>query len=174
MTVSRATTRYHDEEFQRPGVKLLPAELFATRDDLALTTVLGSCVAACLYDPVLKIGGMNHFMLPGAPVDESKDPAWGTRYGTPAMDTLIQDLLALGARRERLEAKVFGGAAVLSGLSKLNVGARNAAFVRDHLAQAGIRLVAEDLEGPDPRRVTFLPATGLVRLRRLPRNDNLL
>lgn len=171
MTSSRATTRYHDTEYQRPGIKVLPAQLYATDEEVPISTVLGSCVAACLYDPIARVGGMNHFMLPDAPTDPAVDPVWATRYGKPAMEALIRELLSLGARQERLEAKVFGGAMVLPGMNRLNVGTRNAAFVRHYLQQVGMRKVAEDLEGVDPRRVTLMPTTGVVRVRRLPRSD---
>ena len=133
-----ATNRYYDNNFQRPGVKLLPNEFFVTREDMVLATVLGSCVAACIQDPVAGIGGMNHFMLP----DD-------------------------GAKRERLEAKVFGGAAVLAAMTTLNIGDRNSEFVRRYLALEKVRITAEDLQGQHPRKVCFMPATGQVMVKKL-------
>ena len=105
-------TRYHDKAFGCEAVKILPGEYFATDGDMALVTVLGSCVAACLRDPVAGVGGMNHFMLPRD--DTSGALSRSARYGAYAMEVLINQLMRMGARRERLEAKVFGGGNVLA------------------------------------------------------------
>jgi chemotaxis protein CheD len=133
-------------------------------DDTALTTTLGSCVAACIRDPVLKIGGMNHFLLPDGNVGDGA-PA---RYGSYAMELLINDLLKRGAHRKRLEAKVFGGANVLKGFTSNPVGTRNAEFVRQYLRAEHIPVIAEDLLGIHPRKVWFFPQTGRVVVQRLP------
>lgn len=163
-----ATTPYHDPVFQRPGVKLMPGELYATDEDRVMATVLGSCVAVCLYDQDAGVGGMNHYMLPGGTLDPTQ-PAGSMRYGQPAMDALIDQVLRLGARRDRLQAKAFGGAAVIVGMTNINVGARNVAFLHAYLAREGIPLVAADLDGDRARSVVFHPRSGAVRLRRLPR-----
>ncbi|MCG5074964.1 chemoreceptor glutamine deamidase CheD [Paraburkholderia tagetis] len=165
-----ATNRYFDSHFQRPGVKLLPNEFFTTSDDMVLVTVLGSCVAACIQDRTAGIGGMNHFMLPDDGADASNTlPAASDamRYGAYAMEVLINELIKAGGRRERFEAKVFGGAAVLAGMTTMNIGDRNAAFVRRYLATESIRIVAEDLQGSHPRKVAFLPRTGQVMVKKL-------
>lgn len=125
---------------------------------LAIATVLGSCVAACIRDPVAAVGGMNHFMLP-----TSDTGAWGQasrslRYGNFAMERLINDLLMRGARRERLEAKVFGGARLLADLT--GIGERNAAFVRHYLEAEGLALLAADLLGTEARRLIYMPVSG--------------
>lgn len=156
--------RYHDARFQTMAAKLLPTQYLAVDDDTALTTVLGSCVAACIRDPLLKIGGMNHFLLPDGQVGDGA-PA---RYGSYAMELLINDLLKRGAHRKRLEAKVFGGANVLKGFTSNPVGTRNAEFVRQYLLAEHIPILAEDLCGIHPRKIWFFPSTGRVVVQRLP------
>jgi chemotaxis protein CheD len=162
-----ASNRYFDSNFQRPGVKLLPNEFFVTREDMVLATVLGSCVAACIQDPVAGIGGMNHFMLPDDGADSSRATSDSMRYGAYAMEVLLNELIKGGARRERLEAKVFGGAAVLAAMTTLNIGDRNSEFVRRYLALEKVRITAEDLQGQHPRKVCFMPATGQVMVKKL-------
>ncbi|HTH62517.1 MAG TPA: chemoreceptor glutamine deamidase CheD [Paraburkholderia sp.] len=162
-----ATNRYFDSHFNRPGVKLLPNEFYTTNEDMVLVTVLGSCVAACIQDRTAGIGGMNHFMLPDDGADVGHTAATSMRYGAYAMEVLINELIKAGGRRERLEAKVFGGAAVLAGMTTMNIGDRNSAFVRRYLATEQIRIVAEDLQGSHPRKVAFLPRTGQVMVKKL-------
>nr|WP_295376043.1 chemoreceptor glutamine deamidase CheD [Pseudoxanthomonas sp.] len=156
--------RYHDARFQTPAAKLLPTQYLVVDDDTALVTVLGSCVAACIRDPLLKLGGMNHFLLPDGQAGDGAP----SRYGSFAMELLINDLLKRGASRSRLEAKVFGGANVLKGFTSNPVGTRNAEFVRRYLDTERIPVVAEDLCGIHPRKVWFFAATGRVVVQRLP------
>jgi chemotaxis protein CheD len=167
-------TRYHDKAFACEAVKILPGEYFATDRDMALVTVLGSCVAACLRDPVAGIGGMNHFMLPND--DTSGAVSRSARYGAYAMEVLINQLMRMGAKRDRLEAKVFGGGAVVPGLASVNIGEANASFAMDYLRAERIPVSAEDLMGSDPRKVYFFPRTGkvLVRMLRTLRNTTIL
>jgi len=148
-------------------VKLMPTQFYTTGEDMVLVTVLGSCVAACIQDRAAGIGGMNHFMLPDDGADVGQPAAHSMRYGAYAMEVLINELIKAGGRRERLEAKVFGGAAVLAGMTTMNIGDRNAAFVRRYLATEQIRIVAEDMLGPHPRKVAFLPRTGQVMVKKL-------
>ncbi|MGQ9685989.1 MAG: chemoreceptor glutamine deamidase CheD [Thiobacillaceae bacterium] len=157
---------YHDRTFDMEAAKLLPGEYYATGREMLLVTVLGSCVAACIHDPKTGIGGMNHFMLPegGDPHDLMSASA---RYGSYAMEVLVNQLVKLGANRSRLEAKVFGGAAVLRGFTTVNVGEANSDFVLDYLAQERIRVVSQDLRGIHPRKVYFFPATGRVLVKKL-------
>ena len=121
-----ATNRYFDKNFDAEAAKILPGEYFVTSQGMLLVTVLGSCVAACIRDCDSGIGGMNHFMLPD---DGGRGESVGTsaRYGTYAMEVLINHLLKLGARRHRLEAKVFGGGAVLAS-NGMSVNADAAAY----------------------------------------------
>jgi chemotaxis protein CheD len=162
--------RFWDPQINSWNVKILPGEYYVTRGEEAISTVLGSCISACVRDPVRNVGGMNHFMLPedaSTGPNNWLDPAIGlaTRYGSYAMESLINDLLKLGATRERLEIKVFGGGRVLSGVT--DVGARNIAFVRSYLELEGYRILAEDLGGTTPRKVVYFPNTGRVKMRRL-------
>ncbi|MCA8094544.1 chemoreceptor glutamine deamidase CheD [Burkholderia anthina] len=162
-----AANRYFDHHFERPGVKLLPNEFYTTSEDMVLMTVLGSCVAACLHDPFAGIGGMNHFMLPDDGADAGAAASESMRYGAYAMEVLINELIKAGGRRERFEAKVFGGAAVLAGMTTINIGDRNADFVRRYLALERIRITAEDLQGVHPRKVAFMPHTGRAMVKKL-------
>jgi chemotaxis receptor (MCP) glutamine deamidase CheD len=116
-------------------VKVLPGEYFVFDEDILIMTTLGSCIAACLWDRETRIGGMNHFMLPegGGSVSD------GGRYGSYAMELLINELIKRGATRSTLEAKVFGGGAVISGMNSMNVGERNTKFVLDYLQTERIR-----------------------------------
>ncbi len=143
--------------------------LHASRDPMLLDTVLGSCIAACLYDPVFGIGGMNHFMLP-----EGADPGNPTsaRYGVNAMELLISELMKLGADRRRFQAKVFGGGHVLKIRESLDgVPQRNIDFVRQFLETEQIPVVKEDVGGYQPRRVLFHTHTGKVYLKYLGNNE---
>lgn len=162
---SRATMRYYDRLFQRTAVKLLPGEYYTTDEDVALVTVLGSCVSACLRDPDVGVGGMNHFMLPGSETDSLAGAS--ARYGNYAMELLVNDLLKRGAKRNRLEAKVFGGGQVLAGFTSNHVGARNIVFVREYLETEHIFVAAEDLGDVHARKLCYLPHSGQAFVRRL-------
>jgi chemotaxis protein CheD len=166
-----ATNVYYDRTFDRDAAKILPGEYYYTGKDMLIVTVLGSCVAACIRDRVTGVGGMNHFMLPDGGDADSPVSA-SMRYGTYAMEVLINDLLKAGAKRENLEAKVFGGGAVLRGFVAINVGERNAQFVRDYLRAENIRVVAEDLNDIHPRKVYFFPRTGKVLVKKLKQLNN--
>lgn len=162
---ARATRFYHDYAFDCEAVKVLPNEYFVTDRELMISTVLGSCVAACIHDPVVNLGGMNHFMLPEGDLNS---PASATmRYGAFAMEVLINELLKAGAVRERLQAKVFGGGAVLASMQQMNIGERNAEFVLKYLALERITVAAQDLGGDHPRRINYFPRSGQVRMRKL-------
>lgn len=174
MSIQRqfATNVYYDRTFDCDAAKILPGEYYYTQEDMLIVTVLGSCVAACIRDRVSGLGGMNHFMLPDSG-DANSPVSASMRYGTFAMEVLINDLLKAGARRENLEAKVFGGGAVLRGFTAMNVGERNAEFVMNYLKTEQIRVVAEDLNDVHPRKVYFFPRSGKVLVKRLMqvRND---
>lgn len=151
-------------------VKILPGEYYVSRSDEAISTVLGSCISACVRDPVRGLGGMNHFMLPedaAVGPNDWLDPAVGlaTRYGSYAMESLINDLLKLGATRERLEIKLFGGGRILAAMT--DVGGRNIDFIHNYMALEGYRVAAEDLGGTQPRKVVYFPTSGRARLRKL-------
>lgn len=158
---------YYDRNFKIDSVKILPGEFYVTSRDMALVTVLGSCVAACIRDRASGIGGMNHFMLPDAKLDGANPVGTSARYGTYAMEMMINQLLKSGARRSNLEAKVFGGGSVLRGFTVANVGERNAEFVLEYLKTEGISLVGEDLLDVYPRKVYYFPRTGRVMVKKL-------
>jgi chemotaxis protein CheD len=154
---------------QRKRIHVIQGEYqIVTDPDVVLSTVLGSCVAACLRDPEAGVGGMNHFLLPGEIPGAGKGRRCGEaeRYGTNLMELLINGLLKRGARRDRLEGKLFGGARMLAGLT--DIGYQNASFARAFLANESIRLVAEHLGGTQGRRVEFFPVSGRARQILLP------
>jgi chemotaxis protein CheD len=146
---------------------IIQGEYFATGDPtIMLTTTLGSCVAACIRDPVARVGGMNHFLLPDG---EGRIDAEATRYGAYAMELLINGLLQIGAMRHRLEAKLFGGAHLFDRLT--NVGEMNAAFAEDFLSREGILLNGGSVRGPHARKLQYWPVSGRVRQLQLSSAD---
>lgn len=154
MTPAVATARrYWDHRYRAWTVAVLVGEVYATPGDECLTTVLGSCVALCVRDRATGIGGMNHMLLP-----ESHDRALIAR--------LVDRVLALGARRDELEFKLFGGAHVIGGAS--DIGGGNVASVRAYLADHGFAIAAGDVGGLDARRLRYQPRTGRSMLQRLP------
>lgn len=162
-----ATNFYFDRNFDSEAVKLLPGEYFVTNKDMMLVTVLGSCVAACIRDNRSGIGGMNHFMLPDAGGDSNNPLNASARYGTYAMEILINQLLKLGAQRSNLEAKVFGGGNVIENMTITNIGQRNADFVLNFLKMEKIKVVAQDLVDIFPRKVYFFPKSSRVMVKKL-------
>ena len=153
---------YYNAHFGSDAVKVLPGEYFVHHEDMLLLTTLGSCIAVCLWDRHAHVGGMNHFMLPDSSAESG-------RYGPFAMEMLINALMKQGAQRMTLEAKVFGGARVLSspGTDSLKVGQRNTEFALNYLATERIPVVVKDVEGDCPRTVCFLPRSGKAMLKRL-------
>ncbi len=128
-------------------------------------TILGSCVAACLWDPELGVGGMNHILLP----DQAASPLGMQSVGAGAMERLINALLKAGAEKGRLKAKLFGGASIVRGLT--DIGERNAAFARGYLENEGIPCIAESVGGTQARQIKFWPASGRVRQRIVHESD---
>ena len=160
-------TRYFDKKFGMEAAKILPGEYFATDKDVVLVTVLGSCVAACIRDTRVGVGGMNHFMLPRSERDPSSPVSMSARYGTFAMEILINQLIKMGGQRASMEAKVFGGGNVLRGFTTNNIGESNADFVLEYLRNEGIRITAEDMLGVHPRKIYFFPRTGKVLVKKI-------
>lgn len=167
---------YYDRNFKTEAVKILPGEYYVTSRDMALVTTLGSCVAACIRDRISGIGGMNHFMLPGDKDDGGNLLSPSARYGTYAMEKMINDLFKMGAKRSHLEAKVFGGGNMLRGFTLTNVGERNAEFVLNYLRTENIAILGEDLLDIYPRKVYFFPRSGdvLVKKLRSMHNDTII
>ena len=153
---------YFDPHFQYNAVKVLPGEYFVSNENLVIMTVLGSCISACLWDSRMRVGGMNHFMLPdGDALDVSG------RYGSYAMELLINEMFKLGARRETMQAKIFGGAQVMHNFTTMNVGERNTDFVVNYLRAERIPVISEDVLDIYPRKVCYFPATGKAMVKRL-------
>ena len=168
-----STTVYFDRTFDREAAKISPGEYYFTKQDMVIVTVLGSCVSACIRDKMTGIGGMNHFMLPDSAKSDKDSPvSESMRYGTYAMEVLINELIRNGARRENLEAKIFGGGNVLRSFTVNNVGERNAAFVKKFLKDENISITSEDLLDIYPRKVYFFPKTGKVLVKKLKQLNN--
>jgi chemotaxis protein CheD len=157
--------RYFDSRLGKNVVRILPGDYLVTGEDVGLVTTLGSCVSACIRDPAAGVGGINHFMLPES--EMSGPSVASARYGGYAMELLINQLLKQGAHRDNLEAKVFGGGAVLPGITISDVGGRNAKFVHDYLGNEHIPILAEDLGGIHPRKIVYFPLSGRVLVMRL-------
>jgi len=167
--------RYWDKENEVQAAKILPGEYYVTNFNELVTTVLGSCVSACIRDKVFGIGGMNHFMLP---LSEGK--GWGgvddlastaTRFGNYAMEHMINDILKHGGRKRNLEAKIFGGGRVMEGATT-DIGANNISFVRSYLKTEGIPILAEDVGDVFPRKVIYFPESGRARVKKLKTQHN--
>lgn len=139
-------------------------EIRTSRDPAAhFSAVLGSCVAACIWDRLAAVGGMNHFLLPFGRDDDQTDPL---RFGVHSMTGLVNDLINLGADRRRLQAKLFGGATMMANLG--NIGETNGKVAKDFLATVEIPCVAESLGGSLARRIIFHPTSGGAMLRFFP------
>ncbi|MDD2759645.1 MAG: chemoreceptor glutamine deamidase CheD [Methylomonas sp.] len=162
--------RYWDAENAIVAAKLLPGEYYVTMEDEMITTVLGSCVSACIRDTVTGIGGMNHFMLPQttqARLNSRDEAIVGTamRYGNYAMEHLINTILHHGGKRKNLEVKLFGGGKIVATLS--DVGLRNIDFVLNYVDMEALKLISHDLGDIYPRKVNFYPRTGRVRMKKI-------
>lgn len=167
----RDIDRYWDSRFQTVAVKVQPGECYVTKYDEMLVTVLGSCIAACIKDPVAGVGGMNHFMLPaqasGHEITRSSLSNPELCYGNWAMEYLINSIVKCGGMRHRLEIKLFGGAKVLANMVKMDIGQRNVEFVESFLANDELAVQGKDLGGDYPRKILYFPATGKVKMKKL-------
>lgn len=167
------TRRFFHPGMKMMVVKIQPGEIYTTSDQELISTGLGSCISACLWDAMAGVGGMNHFMLPFCDADaddiEHWSPAqWRTkaaRYGNYAMELLINTLLKKGAIKTRLQVKLFGGAMVMG--AQATVGEKNIEFIRSYIASEGLILVGEDLGGVLPRKLVFDPLSGKAWVKKL-------
>jgi chemotaxis protein CheD len=152
--------RFPDHEV----VTLFPGEYFIAHKPVVLSTLLGSCVAVCMRDPYVGVGGMNHFMLP-EPGRSGSSSAWSvkTRYGSYAMETLINGIMKHGGQRNRLEVKVFGGAKLYEGAG--DIGATNVRWVLEYLDLEGLRPIASDLGKKYPRTIYYYTDTGRLLMK---------
>lgn len=167
--------RYYDQNLELTVVKLMTGDCYTTNEPREmLVTILGSCISACMRDPVVGVGGMNHILLPGSgEVDKAMrgDVGYSTRFGVYAMEELINGILKLGGRKDRLETKIFGGGNVIK--NSALIGTKNILFVKDFLRNEGLKIFAEDVGGSHPRRIHYFPDTGKVKMRALVRKDDL-
>lgn len=167
--------RYWDTQHDIYAAKINPGEYYVSAHGELITTVLGSCIAVCVRDTALGIGGMNHFMLPVMATKSSQDwkdtpVSFETRYGNIAIERLINSIISLGGQRQRLECKIFGGAKVLDISS--NVGLKNIEFAKRYIISEGFTIAAEDVGDIFPRKVLYFPASGRVRVKKLYKMHN--
>jgi chemotaxis protein CheD len=157
-TSNETLRRFFNPQDRNWHIQIMQGDAYVTKSsEEVLTTILGSCIAACIRDPIAGVGGMNHFLLP----EGSGDDRDARRFGVNAMEVLINGLIKHGGLRQRFEAKLFGGANVLPQLS--DVGSRNSTFAKKFLSDEGIRVVGGDVGGTSPRRIQFWPITGRAR-----------
>lgn len=155
-----------DKQTGRSIIKLYTGDWHLSRSDAneMLVTILGSCIAACVRDPLIGVGGMNHFLLPEGD-HTSNDYGLATRFGVNAMEELFNAIYKAGGQRARLEVKVFGGGNVTQ--NSKQIGSSNAQFIRKYLKDEGFEIASSDLEGNAPRRIHYMPDTGKVMMRKL-------
>lgn len=164
--------RMRDSRFPHEIAAILPGEFFVSADPMIVYTVLGSCVSACIRDPVVGVGGMNHFMLP-APKEHQSGDVWGgesTRYGSYAMESLINEILKRGGVRQRLEVKLFGGGKIYEG--NIDIGATNVAWVLDYLKTEGYQAEKSDLGDVYPRKLYYFIDSGRVLMKKIKQVKN--
>ena len=160
--------RMTDTRFPYEVAVILPGEYFVSREPKVVYTVLGSCISVCLRDPFVGVGGMNHFMLAAPASDNALDRWVDTgRYGSFAMEMLMNEIFKRGGRKDRLEAKVFGGGKIYDGT--IDIGAKNAAWALDFLEQEGISPLKADVGDLCPRKVYYFTDSGKVLLKKLDR-----
>ena len=160
--------KYWDKINETYTAKILPGQYYVTKNNESIVTVLGSCISACVRDPIAGIGGMNHFMLPLTSEEyaiKNIRMSGAGRYGNYAMEMLINDILKNGGDRKNLEVKVFGGGKIIANMT--DVGQRNIEFALSYLNEEGLRPVSSDVGSVYPRKVYYFPKTGKVRVKRL-------
>ncbi|MDK1288984.1 chemoreceptor glutamine deamidase CheD [Pseudoalteromonas umbrosa] len=161
--------RFWDAGRNTVVAKVLPGEFYVSKNDELISTVLGSCIAACVYDEKLGIGGMNHFMLPGAQkmkdITNVHSDDFNCRYGNWAMEFLINEVLKNGASRTNLKVKLFGGGKIISAMTDIGVG--NIRFAQAYVEEENLELVSHDVGGPWPRKVVFHPQSGTAKVKKL-------
>ena len=162
--------RMRDHRFPHEIAAILPGEFFVSDTPMIVYTVLGSCVSACIRDPLAGVGGMNHFMLP-EPKEGGAD-SWGesTRYGSYAMESLINEILKRGGAKNRLEVKLFGAGRIYEG--NIDVGARNAKWVLEYLKMEGLAACKTDLGDVLPRKLYYFTESGRVLMKKIEKIKN--
>ncbi len=167
--------RYWDKTHQIAAAKILPGEYYVTTENELVTTVLGSCISACIRDKESGIGGMNHFMLPETTKERLVNGAEAivgnaARYGNYAMEHLINMILSNGGKRKNLEVKLFGGGKVIPTLG--DIGMQNINFALEYVDTEALKLVSQDLGDIYPRKVVYFPKTGKVRMKKIKHMHN--
>jgi chemotaxis protein CheD len=158
--------RYYDKTMGATLVNVHAGDCFVTDQESEIAaTVLGSCISACIRDPEIGVGGMNHFLLPGSATEMDT-----MRFGAFAMEQLINEILKRGGVKERLEVKLFGGGNVIK--SATQIGDKNILFARDYLRDEEVTIVGEDVGGTSPRKVRYQPATGRAWVMKLRRSED--
>jgi len=163
-------SRFWDKKHQIFSAKILPGEYYVSMHGELISTVLGSCISACIRDFKMGIGGMNHFMLPTGCEDlhaGKEHLTSATRYGNFAMEILINEILKAGGSKKNMEVKLFGGGRVLSSMTKINIGNKNINFVHEYLEKEGLSVLCEDIGDIYPRKVIFFADSGRVRVKKL-------
>ncbi|GMR16865.1 MAG: chemoreceptor glutamine deamidase CheD [Gammaproteobacteria bacterium] len=161
--------RFWDKVHHIYSAKILPGEYYVSVQGELISTVLGSCISACIHDPVVGIGGMNHFMLPVSKknikaMDKASD---ATRYGNYAMEKLVNEILKAGGKKQNLEVKLFGGGKVLAGLNTFDIGLQNITFIRGYVAFEELNVISSDLGDIYPRKVLYFTDTGKIKMKKL-------
>ena len=162
--------RFSCREHNMPMAKILPGEYYVTTNEEIIATVLGSCISVCIRDAIAGIGGMNHFMLPEN--NNKDDDSWkynsvdrAARYGTDAMEHLINDILKNGGKKQRLEFKVTGGGKIMKNMT--DVGKKNISFIKNYLETEGFTPISVDIGSIYPRKVRYFPQTGRLLVKKL-------
>lgn len=162
--------RYWDKQNEIISAKILPGQFYVTKENEAIVTVLGSCISACIRDPLSGVGGMNHFMLPADNSGKDTKLSESARYGNFAMEMLINEILKNGGKKQNLEVKIFGGGKILRNMT--DVGERNIEFAITYIKTEGLKLISSDVGSPHPRKVYYFPDSGRVRIKKLRKLHN--
>jgi len=162
--------RYWDKQNEIISAKILPGQFYVSKEDEAIVTVLGSCISACIRDPIAGIGGMNHFMLPADNSGSGTKLSESARYGNFAMEMLINEILKNGGAKKNLEVKIFGGGKILRNMT--DVGQRNIEFAITYIKTEGLNLLSSDVGSPHPRKVYYFPKSGRVLIKKLRKLHN--
>ena len=157
--------RLRDHRFPHEVASILPGEFFVSSEPMVVYTVLGSCISACIRDPIVGVGGMNHFMLPEPKADGNDSWGKSIRYGSYAMESLINEILKCGGLKNRLEIKLFGGGKIYEG--NIDVGAINAEWVVSYLKNEGLVTAKADLGDVFPRKVYYFTDSGRVLMKKI-------
>lgn len=163
--------RFWDSSREMVIAKVLPGEFYVSKNEELISTVLGSCIAACVYDEDSGVGGMNHFMLPGGKVEAAlAADDLNCRYGNWAMEYLINEVIKNGGSRENLKIKLFGGGKIIRSMTDIGLG--NIRFAHDYIEEESLELVSHDVGGPWPRKVVFNPQSGKAQVKKLRKMHN--